>query len=117
MQADGAGPCLCGRDVARTIAPAPALGMRLGEVGPGRARLSMTVGETMVNGHGMCHGGFIFSLADSAMAFACNAYGLRAVAQHCAITFIRPAHRGRHWWPRRSNAARGGAVRHLRCDG
>jgi acyl-CoA thioesterase len=68
--------------------------MRLAEVGPGHAVLSLTVGEAMVNGHGICHGGFIFSLADSAMAFACNSYGLRAVAQHCAITFIRPAHRG-----------------------
>jgi acyl-CoA thioesterase len=72
----------------------PGLGMRLLEVAPGRARLSMIVGETMVNGHGICHGGFIFTLADSAFAFACNSHGLHALAQHCAITFIRPAHRG-----------------------
>ncbi len=70
------------------------LGMRLDAVGPGRATLSLTVAEAMVNGHGICHGGFIFSLADSAMAFACNSHGLHALAQHCAITFIRPAHRG-----------------------
>jgi acyl-CoA thioesterase len=70
------------------------LGMRIEEVGPGRALLSMTVAETMVNGHGVCHGGFIFSLADSAFAFACNSHGLHALAQHCAITFVRPAHRG-----------------------
>ena len=70
------------------------LGMRLDSVGPGHARLSMTVTEAMVNGHGVCHGGFIFSLADSAMAFASNSHGLHALAQHCAITFLRPAHRG-----------------------
>ncbi len=70
------------------------LGMRLEEVGPGCARLSLTVGAAMVNGHGVCHGGFIFALADSAMAFACNSHGQHALAQHCAITFIRPAHLG-----------------------
>jgi acyl-CoA thioesterase len=72
----------------------PGLGMRRAAVAPGRARLSLTVSEAMVNGHGICHGGFIFCLADSAMAFACNSHGLHALAQHCSITFIRPAHRG-----------------------
>jgi acyl-CoA thioesterase len=71
-----------------------ALGMRIQEVGPGRAVLSMTVTERMVNGHGMCHGGFIFTLADSAMAFASNSHGERAVAQHCAVTFLRPGRLG-----------------------
>lgn len=70
------------------------LGLRLEDVAPGRARLSLTVADTMVNGHGICHGGFIFTLADSAFAFACNTYGDRTVAQHCAITFIEPAHLG-----------------------
>jgi acyl-CoA thioesterase len=70
------------------------LGMRLEDVAPGRARLSLPVTESMVNGHGICHGGFIFALADSAMAFACNSYGEHAVAQHCAITFVRPGRRG-----------------------
>jgi acyl-CoA thioesterase len=72
----------------------PGLGMRLEEVGPGRAVLSMTIAETMVNGHGICHGGFIFTLADSAFAFACNSHGERAVAQHCAISFLRPGRSG-----------------------
>lgn len=71
-----------------------ALGMRLDDVAPGRARLSMTVTERMVNGHGICHGGFIFALADSAFAFACNTYGERVVAQHCAVTYLRPGHLG-----------------------
>lgn len=70
------------------------LGMRLEEVLPGRARLSMTVAETMANGHGICHGGFIFALADSAMAFVVNPRGEPAVAQHAAITFVRPARVG-----------------------
>ena len=70
------------------------LGMRLDEVAPGRARLSMPVTEAMANGHGICHGGFIFSLANSAMAFAANPRGAAAVAQHAAITFVRPAQVG-----------------------
>jgi len=70
------------------------LGVRLEAVAPGGARLSLTVGAAMVNGHGVCHVGFIFALADSAMAFACNSHGLHALAQHCAITFVRPAHLG-----------------------
>jgi acyl-CoA thioesterase len=54
----------------------------------------MTVTETMTNGHGICHGGYIFTLADSAFAFACNAYNQRTVAQHCVITFLAPVVRG-----------------------
>jgi acyl-CoA thioesterase len=70
------------------------LGMEIVGIGPGRATLTMTVRESMTNGQGICHGGFIFALADSAFAFACNAYGRRAVAQHCAVTFLRPAQLG-----------------------
>ncbi len=66
------------------------LGMELIEVGPGRAIVAMTVRESMANGQGICHGGFIFALADSAFAFACNAYGPITVAQHCSVTFLRP---------------------------
>ena len=70
------------------------LGMRLDEVAPGRARLSMTITDAMANGHGICHGGFIFALADSAMAFAVNPRGEPAVVQHASISFIRPAQVG-----------------------
>ncbi|HTI80657.1 MAG TPA: hydroxyphenylacetyl-CoA thioesterase PaaI [Acetobacteraceae bacterium] len=70
------------------------LGMRMEHVSPGRARLSMPITEIMTNGHGICHGGFIFTLADSAMAFAANPRGEPAVAQHASITFIRPGHVG-----------------------
>lgn len=69
------------------------LGMVLVDVGPGRAVMEMTVTEIMANGHGICHGGFIFTLADSAFAFACNTYDQRTVARHCAITYIAPAFR------------------------
>ena len=70
------------------------LGMRLDEVAPGRARLSMTITDAMANRHGICHGGFIFALADSAMAFAVNPRGEPAVVQHASISFIRPVHVG-----------------------
>jgi acyl-CoA thioesterase len=70
------------------------LGMALDGVGPGRARMSMTVTAQMVNGHNICHGGYIFLLADSCFAFACNSHNQRAVAQHCNITFVRPARLG-----------------------
>jgi acyl-CoA thioesterase len=70
------------------------LGMQIVEVGPGHARLAMVVTERMTNGHGSCHGGFIFTLADSAFAFACNSHGQRAVAQHCSITYVAPGRLG-----------------------
>jgi acyl-CoA thioesterase len=54
----------------------------------------MRVTSDMVNGHGMCHGGFIFALADSAFAFACNTRNERAVASNCQIAFLRPASLG-----------------------
>jgi acyl-CoA thioesterase len=70
------------------------LGMRLAEVRPGAARLEMTVREDMVNGHGIGHGGFTFSLADSAFAFACNTYNRRTVAHTCQITYSAPTRLG-----------------------
>jgi acyl-CoA thioesterase len=70
------------------------LGMEVLEVGSGWARLAMLVTERMLNGHGSCHGGFIFSLADSAFAFACNSHGQPAVAQHCTITYVAPGRLG-----------------------
>ena len=70
------------------------LGMQIVAIEPGHAVLAMTVEQRMVNGHGHCHGGYIFMLADSAFAFACNTYNQRTVAQHCAVTFINPARLG-----------------------
>jgi acyl-CoA thioesterase len=71
-----------------------ALGMRLEEMRPGYARLRMTVRADMLNGHGTCHGGLVFALADSAFAFACNSRGVRTVAAGCAVEFLAPAHEG-----------------------
>jgi acyl-CoA thioesterase len=70
------------------------LGMAILDVGPGTARLAMTITDRMVNGHGLCHGGYIFTLADSAFAFACNSHGQRTVAQHCSVTFLAPGRLG-----------------------
>lgn len=70
------------------------LGMRLDEVGPGHATLSMRVREDMLNGHRTCHGGFIFSLADSAFAFACNSRNVSTVASGCTVDFLAPAREG-----------------------
>jgi acyl-CoA thioesterase len=68
-----------------------AMGIRISKVGPGRAELTMTVRADMLNGHATCHGGFIFTLADSAFAFACNSANLTTVASGCCIDFITPA--------------------------
>jgi acyl-CoA thioesterase len=70
------------------------LGIRIEGVGPGRATAVMAVADDMLNGHDTCHGGLIFTLADTAFAFACNTYNQRTVAQHCAVTFIAPGRRG-----------------------
>lgn len=71
-----------------------ALEMRVLEVRAGYARMDMGVTEKMVNGHGTCHGGYIFTLADSAFAYACNSHGQRAVAQHCTVTYVSPGRLG-----------------------
>ena len=71
-----------------------ALGMRVVRVEPGFAELMMPVRADMLNGHAICHGGLIFTLADSAFAFACNSYNLTTVASGCAVEFIAPAREG-----------------------
>lgn len=71
-----------------------ALGMALDEVRPGFARLRMTVRADMLNGHGTCHGGLIFALADSAFAFACNSRDVVTVASGCTIEFLAPVSEG-----------------------
>ena len=71
-----------------------ALGMQVGEVTPGHAQVAMIVRPDMVNGHGICHGGLIFALADSAFAFACNSHGGVVVAAGATIDFLRPARVG-----------------------
>ncbi|WP_265518185.1 hydroxyphenylacetyl-CoA thioesterase PaaI [Nitratireductor luteus] len=70
------------------------LGATLDAVGPGTATLSMTVQEHHTNGHDICHGGFIFTLADSAFAFACNSYNQIVVAQQNSVTYVAPGRLG-----------------------
>lgn len=70
------------------------LGASLDAVGPGTAVLSMTVAPHHLNGQHICHGGYIFTLADSAFAFACNSYNTRVVAQHNTISYLSPGQAG-----------------------
>jgi acyl-CoA thioesterase len=70
------------------------LGMEILDVGPGRATLRMTVTDDMVNGHAIGHGGYTFTLADSAFAFACNSYNRVTVAAGAEIRFRAPTRRG-----------------------
>lgn len=68
--------------------------MELLSCAPGRAVMRMTVRKDMLNGHEICHGGLIFTLADSTFAFACNSYNKVAVAAGCSIEFLKPAQLG-----------------------
>jgi acyl-CoA thioesterase len=76
------------------VATKDTMQMRLITAEPGRAVLEMQVRELHLNGHQICHGGFIFTLADSTFAFACNSYNKVAVAAGCSIEFLKPAHLG-----------------------
>jgi acyl-CoA thioesterase len=87
--AEAAGAAMYERDSASRW-----LGITLLEIRPGYARMAMTVRETMLNGHLSCHGGFIFTLADSAFAFACNSYNLNAVGAGCSIDYLAPGQLG-----------------------
>lgn len=70
------------------------LGMVMEHIAPGACRMSMVVQPRMLNGLGACHGGFIFTLADSAFAFACNTSGMATVGSHCTISYLRPVLEG-----------------------
>ncbi len=70
------------------------MGVEVDTVDAGHARIAMTVRDSMLNGHGTCHGGVLFALADSAFAFACNSRNRKTVAGACQIDYLRPAHAG-----------------------
>lgn len=70
------------------------LGIALAEIRPGYARMTMTVRPDMLNGHQSCHGGYIFLLADSAFAFACNSHNLVTVGAGCSIDYVAPGRLG-----------------------
>jgi acyl-CoA thioesterase len=83
-------------------------GLTLADIGPGRARFEMTVRADMLNAGGVCHGGMIFMLADSALGFACNSRNQRALAAACAIEFVTPARVGDRLAATATEAHRGG---------
>ena len=70
------------------------LGITVDDVTPGRAVARMRVSDTMINGHDICHGGYVFLLADTAFAFACNTYDTVTVAAACDVVFVSPARLG-----------------------
>ena len=79
---------------ANDVASAETMGMALLSVAPGRAQMHMVVQPRHLNGHQICHGGFIFTLADSTFAFACNSHNRNTVAAGCSIEFLKPAQVG-----------------------
>ncbi|MBW4051382.1 MAG: hydroxyphenylacetyl-CoA thioesterase PaaI [Proteobacteria bacterium] len=83
---------LCAQALFANDQASSGLGIAIEEVGPGFARLRMAVRASMLNGHGTCHGGFIFALADSAFAAACNTHNAVTVAAAASIDFLAPAH-------------------------
>jgi len=87
--AEAAGRTMYERDPA-----SQGLGMQLLEIRPGYARMSMTVRDDMLNGHATCHGGYIFMLADSAFAFACNSHNFNTVGAGCTIDYLAPGRPG-----------------------
>jgi acyl-CoA thioesterase len=84
----------CAQALFKRDTASQAMGMRLLSVAPGCARVGMSVRADMIQGHGTCHGGYLFALADSAFAFACNSYNEATVAIGCSIDYIAPAHLG-----------------------
>ena len=87
---DTARAMLRGDHVSRT------LGIELLEARSGEARLGMVVTDDMLNGFGTCHGGILFTFADTALSCVCNSHNQRSVAHHCSIVFLRPGKLGEH---------------------
>ena len=87
------------------------MGMHLRDIKPGYARLTMRVTENMVNGQKVCHGGIIFSLADSSFGFACNTHNQHALAASCSIDFLAPAALGDELTAEANETAHAGRTR------
>ena len=85
---------LAGRTMYERDPATRGLGIELAQIRPGYARMTMTVRADMLNGHQSCHGGFIFLLADSAFAFACNSHNLVTVGAGCTIDYVAPGRLG-----------------------
>lgn len=87
--AEAVGEAMYARDYA-----AQSLGIKVVEIKPGYARLTMTVRKDMVNGHNILHGGLCFTLCDTAFAYCCNSHNFVTVAHSCSITFANPGKLG-----------------------
>ncbi|MEO8527248.1 MAG: hydroxyphenylacetyl-CoA thioesterase PaaI [Caldimonas sp.] len=87
-------PCAVAAHMFAADTASRGLGMAIVDAGEGTATLTMTVRDDMLNGHEICHGGFITTLADSAFAFACNSRNVVTVAAGLTVDFLAPAHRG-----------------------
>ena len=85
---------LAGKTMYERDPASQALGMTLDAIRPGYARMSMRVRNDMLNGHQTCHGGYIFMLADSAFAFACNSHNFNTVGAGCTIDYLAPGREG-----------------------
>ena len=85
---------LAGKTMFERDPASQALGMLLAEIRPGYARMTMPVRRDMLNGHQTCHGGYIFMLADSAFAFACNSHNHNTVGAGCTIDYLAPGREG-----------------------
>ena len=85
---------LAGKTMYERDPASQALGMTLDAIRPGYARMCMRVRDDMLNGHGTCHGGYIFMLADSAFAFACNSHNFNTVGAGCTIDYLAPGRVG-----------------------
>jgi acyl-CoA thioesterase len=85
---------LAGKTMYENDPASQALGMLLAEIRPGYARMTMPVRLEMLNGHRTCHGGYIFMLADSAFAFACNSHNHNTVGAGCTIDYLAPGREG-----------------------
>jgi len=93
------------------------LGIIVEAVRPGYARLSMPVRREFLNGHGICHGGLMFTLADSAFAFACNSHNINTVAAGCSIEFLKPVQGGDVLTAEATEQVLSGRAWHLRYPG
>ncbi|MGB0127307.1 MAG: hydroxyphenylacetyl-CoA thioesterase PaaI [Rhodocyclaceae bacterium] len=83
-----------GRELYARDRNAQSVGIQLDEIRPGFARMHLKIRPEMTNSHDICHGGVIFTLADTAFAYACNSYNHNTVASSCSIDFVAPAHAG-----------------------
>ena len=87
-----------------------ALGIVLVSAGAGHAVLEMTVREDMLNGFGTCHGGILYTFADTALSCACNSWNERSVAHHCSMIYLRPGRPGERLTATAAERARAGRV-------